>query len=166
MRRRGRAATARAARLAVAGALLAACGGPLGPIAGGRLAGDVAPAPVDDWSFAAEHPHMEIEVRPQQPYSVKIHYYLADGRLYFEGGPNGWSRWRRFLDEDPRVRVRFGDRVYAGRAVAVTDAQEIGAVLPLFYAKDRDEPSPACAATWTLATCDFAGTFFRIEPAP
>lgn len=143
--------------------LVAACGGPIGPLAGGRLSGEEVAAPVTDWSFAAEYPIMEIEVRPADPYSVTIHYYLVGGRLYFEGAPNGWSRWRRYLQEDQRVRVRFGEQVYAGRAVAVSDPTEIAAVLPVFYAKDRDQPSAACAAAWTVAACDFAGRFYRVE---
>jgi len=153
-----------ARRAALIGVLLAAaCGGPVGPLAGGRLSGETVAPPVADWSFAAGYPLMEIEVRPDEPYSVKIHYYLVGGRLYFEGAPNGWSRWRGYLQEDPRVRVRFGSRVYAGRAVAVGDAAEVAAVLPLFYEKDRDAPSPACEAAWTVAACDFAGRFYRIE---
>lgn len=147
----------------LAAVLLIACGGPLGPIAGGRLSGPESAAPVRDWSVVADQPIMEIEVRPERPYSVKIHYYLVGGRLYFEAAPNGWSRWRGFLHEDPRVRVRFGERVYAGRAVEVTDPGEIGAVLPLFYAVDRDEPSPACAASWTVDACEFSGTFYRVD---
>ncbi len=144
--------------------LLVACGGPLGPIAGGRLSGVEVAEPVDDWSFASSFDLMEIEVRPSRPYSVKVHYYLVDGRLYFEGGANGWSRWRGYLRDDSRVRVRFGDRVYVARAVAVTDDAEIGSILPRFYAKDRDQPSPACAASWTVAQCGFDGQFYRLDP--
>jgi len=145
-------------------ALLAACSGPVGPLAGGRLAGTTAATPVSDWSFAEAYPLMEIEVRPTDPYSVKIHYYVADGELYFEGAPNGWSRWRGFLEDDPRIRVRFGETVHPARAVAVTDPQEIARVLPLFYAKDADEPTPACTASWTVADCAFTGKLFRVEP--
>lgn len=106
---------------------------------------------------------MEIEVRPDDPYSVKVHYYVVDGRLYVEGGDNGYSRWRPMLWADPNVRIRFGDRVYPAVAVEVTDPAEAGKVLPSFYAKDRDEPSAACEKSWTVEVCRFEGRFYRIE---
>ena len=151
------------ASVVLASVLLTACGGPVGPLAGGRLAGTMSAAPVRDWSFAAAYPLMEIEVRPADPYSVKIHYYLDDGRLYFEGAPSAWSRWRDLLQEDPRIRVRFGETVYPARAVAVTDPREIARVLPLYYAKDGDQPTAACAASWRVEDCAFTGELFRVE---
>jgi hypothetical protein len=55
-RRRRIAARATALILALAASPpgLAGCGGPLGPLAGGRLSGTVAEHPVADWSFAAQ----------------------------------------------------------------------------------------------------------------
>ena len=156
----------RSSTLLLVAILLAGCGGPWGPLAGGRLAGTQASSPVRDWSFANEYPLMEIEVRPADPYSVKVHSYVVDGRLYVEAGENGWSRWRGMLHEDPRARVRFGETVYPVRAVPITEPSEIARVLPPFYAKDSDEPSPACRATWDAATCAFEGTFYRLESPP
>lgn len=155
-------------RLSIFALLLAAlgCGGPWGPLAGGRLSGVPASGPVDDWSFATASDHMEIEVRPADPYSVKVHYYVVNGRLYVEAGENGWSRWRAMVHDDPNVRVRFGDMVYPARVVAVTEPTELAAVLPEFYAKDRDTPSPECRKEWTVEACGFTGQILRIESRP
>lgn len=147
--------------------LISACsGGPLGPLAGGRLSGTDVAAPVKDWDFARDHEHIEVEVRPDDPYSVKIHYYVVGKALYIEAAPNGFSRWRPLLQEDPRARVRFGDRVYAVTAVEVTDPVEISAVLPAFYEKDADEPSAECRVSWSADVCGFQGRFYRLESEP
>lgn len=144
--------------------LLAGCSGPLGPVAGGSLAGKPMAGPPADWNFARASEYVDVEVRPSDPYSVKIHYYVVDGALYIEAGENLWSRWRPMLRADPRARVRFGDEVYAVLAVEVTDPDEIAGVLPQFYEKDMDEPSDACRAGWRPENCDFSGRFYRLDP--
>jgi hypothetical protein len=148
---------------ALASVVLVGCGGPVGPLAGGRLAGTVAGPPVADWSFADAHRLMEIEVRPERPYSVQIHHYVVARRLYFEGAPGGWGRWRRYLRADRRIRVRFGGHVHAAQAVEVTDPQEVAAILPAYLAKEGEQPSAACTASWQATDCGFNGIFFRVE---
>ena len=118
---------------------------------------------MSDWTFVKSYELMEIETRPDAPYSVKVHYYLIDGRLYVEAGENSWSRWRPYLHADPNVRVRFGDGVYPARAVRVTDPAEIARVLPRYYEKDRDEAGPACRREWTVEACGFEGALYRLE---
>ena len=66
-----------------------------------------------------------------------------------------------------KARVRFAGKVYPVQAVEVTNPGEIARILPHFYAKDRDEPSDACRATWNPETCAFGGRFYRLDaPAP
>jgi hypothetical protein len=144
-------------------AFVVGCGGPWGPIAGGRLTGTASAQPVENWRFAKSFTHMEIETRPDDPYSVTIYHYVIDDDLYVEAGKSWWSRWREFLHTNPEVRVRFGDTVYPARAVLVSDPAEIARVLPAFYEKDSDEPSPACRKSWTVDVCGFEGALFRIE---
>ena len=130
------------------------CGGPLGPIRGGRLAGATVATPVADWSFAESYPLMQIEVRPEDPYSVNVNFIVADGRLYVDiGRPEDWNRWRRLIRDDPRARVRFGDRVYPVLAEPVTATDEITAVTAAWEAR-RGKPPPADA------------TFVRLVSAP
>lgn len=148
---------------------IAGCDGPVGPIAGGRLVGDSAAVP-SRWSGSGAGPTLEIETRPERPYSVKVNYYVVDGRLYVEAGPNGWSRWRGFLAANPAVRVRLDGRIYDVVAVPVTDAVEIAAVLPAFYALDKDDPPAGCSITDSRPECVAGLRFVRLEaragPAP
>lgn len=132
---------------------LAGCGGPWGPLHGGRLAGIAVATPVADWSFAADQRLMQIEVRPSDPYSVNVNFLLVDGRLYVDiGQSSDWNRWRQLIRADPHVRVRFGDRIYAADAVPVTDPAELAAVAAAYHSR-HGTPPPAAA------------TFVRLDPA-
>ncbi len=147
-------------------ALGGCAGGPWGPVAGGALAGAASRQPVQNWSFAESSQYVDLEVRPGDPYSVTIDYYVMGGRLYVEAADNGRSRWRPMLWTDPRARVRFGDRVFPVVAVEVTEPVEIQRVLPVFYEKDREEPSDACRVAWAPEVCAFSGRFYRLDFRP
>ena len=97
-------------------ALAVACGGPFLVFPGGELRGQVVTAPVSDWSFADDM-FVDLEVRPDDPYSVELNYVLREGQLYID--PAEGRRWFDYLREDDQVRVRFGNRIYAARAVLV-----------------------------------------------
>lgn len=108
-------------RVSVLVGLTLACGGPMLMVPGGALRGEVVAQPVTDWSFADDR-FVDLEVRPSDPYSVEVNYTVRDGRLYID--PAEGRRWLTYIREDPRVRVRFGDKVYSARAVLVEDPQE------------------------------------------
>jgi hypothetical protein len=110
----------RSAALIVLTCLLG-CGGPFLLFPGGALRGEVVEQPVADWSFADDR-FIDVEVRPADPYSVEINYFVRDGRLYID--PAEGRRWLEYIREDPRVRVRLGGRVYSARAVLVEDPAE------------------------------------------
>ena len=97
-------------------ALAVACGGPFLVFPGGELRGQVVSEPVSDWSFV-DATFVDLEVRPDDPYSVELNYVVRDGKLYID--PAEGRRWFEYLREDDRVRVRFGNRIYAVRAVLV-----------------------------------------------
>jgi hypothetical protein len=95
--------------LAATVAWLVACGGPMLVFPGGALRGELVTEPVDDWSF--------------DPYSVELNYIVRDGQLYID--PAEGRKWLVYIREDPRVRVRFGDRVYPVTAVLVGGPGEV-----------------------------------------
>jgi hypothetical protein len=141
------------------------CGGPVGPLAGGRLSGEVVRQGVSDWSFANDHELMQLETRPEDPYSVNVHFYVVEGRLYVEAGADhSFSRWRRFLWENPDVRVRFGNRVYEVRVVEVTATEEIVSILPAYYAKESGDPPGECVPHRVDEACPVPGVFVRLDP--
>jgi hypothetical protein len=141
------------------------CRGPFGPIAGRKLAGRLNDQVVTDWSFANRFPYMQIEVRPADPYSVNINFYVVGLRLYIEAGHRAWSRWRRLFRNDPRVRVRFGEVVYERRAHPVSDPAEIAAILPVYFEKDRVNPPADCDSAWSVSTSlPDEVEFLRLDP--
>lgn len=98
------------------GLAMIACGGPLLVFPGGALRGEVVSEPVEDWSFADDR-FVDLEVRPSDPYSVELNYFVIDGELFID--PAEGRTWFDYLREDPRVRVRFGGKVYPARVVLV-----------------------------------------------
>ena len=102
------------------GALLAllglatGCGGPFLMFPGGALSGEVVTEPVDDWSFV-DDAFVDVEFRPDNPYSVELNYIVRDGALYID--PAEGRSWFEMLKADDRLRVRFGGKVYPVRAV-------------------------------------------------
>ena len=83
---------------------------------GGALSGEVVTEAVPDWSFVRAA-FVDIEFRPEDPYSVQLNYLVKDGILYID--PKEGRRWFDYLREDPRVRARFDERVYQLTAVLV-----------------------------------------------
>ena len=95
-------------------ALTLACGGPMMVFPGGELRGEVVTQPVKDWSFVDDR-FVDLEVRPSDPYSVELNYFVKDGQLYID--PAEGRRWLDYIREDPRVRVRFDGKIYPAEAV-------------------------------------------------
>ena len=103
-------------------AVLPGCGGPVFIFPGGTMRGDVVSEPITDWSFV-EDAFVDVEFRPDDPYSVELNYFVKDGRLYVD--PADGRKWLEYLRADPRVRVRFGNSIYERTAVLVEDEAEL-----------------------------------------
>lgn len=110
-------------------AVAVACGGPLGPLSGGRLSGEDGPAEVDDWSFSDAIENAQLETRPDDPHSVNVWCAGLGDRLYVPSsmilGPTVPTErsWVQHVQADPDVRIRLGDTVYARTAVRVEGAE-------------------------------------------
>ena len=98
------------------------CGGPLLVFPGGELSGQVVKTQVGDWSFV-EDSFVDLETRPDDPYSVQLNYIVKDGKLYVD--PAEGRNWLDHIRADPRVRVRFGGKVYPLKAVLVGQPGEL-----------------------------------------
>ena len=70
---------------------------------------DADPAGADTNEF------IELETRPDDPYSVQLNYIVKDGKLYID--PAEGRTWFEHIKADPRVRVRLGDQIYPLNAV-------------------------------------------------
>jgi hypothetical protein len=101
---------------------IAACGGPIGIVAGGALSGEEATA--EAWSeVVSDQGTLDLETRPEDPYSVRIGFFFRNGEVYID--PAEGRRWFEHLKANPSVRVRIDDRIYRARAVPVTDPGEL-----------------------------------------
>lgn len=104
--------------------------GPIGPIPGGRLSGELGPRHVEDWSFAADEETAQFETRPADPHSVNTWFVALDSNLYVPtsmiSGPNNPSgrSWVAHVAQDPMMRIRLADRIYERVANRVSEASE------------------------------------------
>ena len=150
-------------RLALGGlvALSLACGGPLGPFAGGSLSGDLASTPLDP-ARAETEAQAQLETNPSAPHSVNTWIGVANGAVYVPTsmirGPLSPAEreWVVNVQADARVRLRVAGTIYEARAVRVEDAAEAAAARAALEAKyelDADDMDPA-REIW----------IFRLEP--
>ncbi len=119
---------------------LAGCG-PLVMIPGGELSGDVKPPP-SDWSFTDEVDNVQLETRPEDPYSVNVWAVAANGEIYIASGGGADAGWAKHIAEDSHVRLRVGDDIYEMKAEQTTDEAELDAFLVAAQAKYDFEPDP------------------------
>lgn len=101
--------------------LLAGCG-PFLLFPGGELDGSTAPPP-GDWSFTADVSTIQLETRPEDPYSVNIWAVGMGPVLYVHAGANR-ANWVEHMEADADVRVRVEDKLYELRASRVEDPAE------------------------------------------
>ena len=99
------------------------CNGPFAVLPGGQLDGDVMSSP-PDWAFAGDYGTIQLETRPEEPYSVNIAYTVIDGSLYINAGDTE-TQWVKNMSADPNVRLRLGGALYALRAERVTEGAKI-----------------------------------------
>jgi hypothetical protein len=101
------------------------CNGPFGLLAGGELDGKVRPAPTD-WAFAGDYGTVQLETRPEDPYSVNIAFTILEGRLYINAGDTE-TQWVKNIASNPLVRLRMDEVLYDLRAERVMGEGEIAA---------------------------------------
>jgi len=118
--------------------LIAGCGDPISMLPGGALKGEPTTAPAD-WSSLASIKTIQVELRPDDPYSHNIWGVGIGPDLYIATGAGG-TRWTPFVAADPRVKVRVGTALYDLVAVPVTDAAERARVSQAYAQKYELKP--------------------------
>ena len=137
--------------VATAFLFLAACDKPFGFIPGRELDGDEVPPP-QNWSEIDRMPTVQLEFRPDKPYSINIWAVGIGQDMYIATGEDG-TRWTEYLQQTPSVRVRVRESIYPLNAVRVLDAAEQKSVTDAFVAKyNLDEDN------WVVA-----GQVFRLD---
>ena len=141
------------ALLLLAVALLCGCG-PLGPIPGGRLRGDLHSAPSSGWAFTEAIETIQLETSPDDPHSVNAWCGTFQGNLYVPtslilGADDPEEReWVRNVLADPRIRIRIAGTIYELRAVRVDDATGREGARTALLAKYEVEADAHAEAAW------------------
>lgn len=135
----------------LAGLLSSACGGPLGPIAGGALSGPEHNGDEPNWeTLLADIENIQLESNPADPYSVNVWATGYNGALYVPTslilGPDDPTErtWVNNVMQDPMVRLRIDGTVYPRTAIRVSDetlAAQVRGLLMAKYQEDEDEHS-------------------------
>jgi hypothetical protein len=120
----------------------------MGPLAGRALSGEPTPAPAD-WSSVGDAETVQLQTRPNDPYSINIwgvaigpDFYVASGR-----GPN--ASWVGHIEGNPDVKLRIGHALYELRAVRVLDPTELARVEAAYAAKyDMDAQDTQPGEAW------------------
>lgn len=130
----------RTALLVIYCLFLVACDGPLPFMAGGKLIGTVVDAP-DTWQLDENYALAQLETRPSDPYSINLTYVQMDGQFYFYAGDTR-TNWVRHIEQNPHVRIRVNDTIYPGRAVRVTDQDEIAGFASIWAGRSAFSRDP------------------------
>ena len=130
-----------------------ACSEPFGFIPGGELEGEVAQVPAD-WSDLRGRHNVQLELRPDSPYSINMWAVGIGPDVYVATREDG-TRWTEYLERTPDVRVRVDTAIYELVAVRVRDRAERHAVSAAFATKYELDP----ADNWVAA-----GQVFRLDP--
>ncbi len=154
--------TARIATLLLTlGLLCSACGGPLGPMAGGTLSGPEHSGDEPDWdALLNEIENIQIESNPADPYSVNVWATGHSGALYVPTslilGPDDPTErtWVNNVVQNPSVRLRIDGTVYPRTAVRVTDEELVATVRSLLMAKYQEDEDEHSSKAW----------IFRMDP--
>lgn len=101
--------------------VLTACQSPFLVLGGGELTGEEVS--VESFAFASDYRFFQLEVRPEDPYSVNLRVLMVDGRFLIDAGKH--RRWHDYMKEEPRVRIRLGGVIYPALAVRVDDEELI-----------------------------------------
>ncbi len=136
--------------------------GPLGPIPGPKLSGAAVEEPVVQWSFVDAIQTIQVETRPEAPYSVNTWVTRAGKRIYAFSSSED-KTWVRNILEDSRVRIRVDGRVHPCSAVRVTDLEEKRAFLLQMRVKYGDHFEFDLQA-WEFQWDTGEIVLFRLEP--
>ena len=117
-----------------------ACQEPFIVFAGGALSGDTSETPTS-WSELDAEDVVQLEARPDDPYSINLWAVAVGPDLYIATGEGG-TRWSDFIEADRDVRLRVIDKIFELEAVAVRAQDEKTAVAMAYvdkYDLDADD---------------------------
>ena len=142
------------------GLILSGCADPIINIPGGKLSGEVTPAPA---TWAGLPDVVQLEMRPTDPYSINIWAVVSNNAVYVATQD---ARWLPFIRSDASVRLRIDKQIYELNATEVTDREEktaVGKVYTEKYDYDLNAEDLAKASVFRL---NGPGTAADVDTAP
>ena len=93
------------------------------------LSGEAEAFP-SDWKFADGFKQIALQVATPYglPHSITIWCVQVDGTLYIAARAPQSKRWPSWVEDDPAVLLKFGDRLFEGRLQKLKDTGGIKAV--------------------------------------
>ena len=118
---------------------LMGCAEPFIVVSGDELSGVVTDVP-SDWSAVRDVQVIQIETRPDEPYSVNIWMAAIGPDLYIATGEDD-TNWTEHLAQNRDIRARIKRDIYELEAYAVTQSAERERVVAEYVRKydDLDE---------------------------
>ena len=124
-------------RLLFAVVLLLGCIDPDERRPGLWLSGERVEEAVTDWSFTDAHPQVWIQVAT--PYwvahSVTLVCSQIDGQLYVGARNPSEKNWVSYVESDPAVRLKFGEKLYDVVLEVIDDTAEQERIRAAYSAK-------------------------------
>jgi hypothetical protein len=114
--------------------------GPIAILPGGKLSGAPEPPPTN-WGFSDPIDTVQLETRPDDPYSVNI-WGVGIGEHFYVAAGDASSTWVQGIAENPDVRLKIGDSLFELRAVRTDSEAEIDAFLIALKKKYDFDPEP------------------------
>jgi hypothetical protein len=91
---------------------------PMGPVSGRALTGADEAYPAN-WDFSDDNYTIAVEVRPDDPHSVTTIAWIHEGSLHIPAMNASEKDWTQYVLDDPRSRLKVGDRVFPAKLVRV-----------------------------------------------
>ena len=102
------------------------------------MEGETAAVP-SNWDFTRTIKTVQIETRPEDPYSVNIWIIDNGPVLYIHAGANQ-AEWVMHLESDRRIRVRIEGKIYDMVSSPIGDQEEFAMFADLYEAKYERRP--------------------------
>ncbi|MFL2527092.1 MAG: hypothetical protein ACJ0Q3_06380 [Candidatus Azotimanducaceae bacterium] len=100
--------------------------GPIGPIPGGELNGEIAISEPDWRALLPDGKFIEVQFGDKNGYSVTLDPHVIDEELYtWSRAPN---RWSSLIGEDPQVVIRIDGVLYRAIALKVENVSLLARV--------------------------------------
>lgn len=136
-------------------ALLCACQ-PSDQRPGQWLRGEAVDTVPASWEFTDEHGEIFVEVATPYlvPHSVTIWCAQVDGQLFIAARNPASKQWVEWMDADPDIRLKIGQRIYRVTAHHVDDTgriERISAAYAVKYALGPRGPDAPPMRYWSIA---------------